>query len=384
MKKLSARTITWLIVLITILISSVYWLKFRPLTVMAHSVVTGELRSEVLGTGSLEARVKTTISTRIQERLDEVLVDQGDEVKAGQLLARLDDEELKQQVAVAEAALAVAETTAARVRTDEARAQAVLQQSQLQKKRFAKLFSSKFTSQEELDKATETLHIAEADLNRSRSAIVEADSQIVSAERNLQLRRVQLAFTKLRSPYEGLVVSRDRDPGGVVVPGTSILQLIDTKEIWISAWVDETAIASLSVGQPARVIFREEPNRNFSGELARIGREVDRETREFLVDVRVQLLPVNWAVGQRADVFIESGHKSGVVVIPQEFLLWHEGKPGAFVNDEGRARWRSITLGLYGQQNIEVTKGLSVGDQILKLPEGLKQPLEDGQAVTVQ
>ena len=350
----------------------------------AHRVVTGELRSEVMGTGSLEARVKTTISTRIQERLDEVLVDQGDEVKAGQLLARLDDAELKQQVAVAEATLAVAEATAARVRTDEARAQAVLHQARLENKRFTKLVSAKLASQEELDKATETLHIAEADLNRSRSAIVEADSQIVIAERNLQLRQVQLAFTKLRSPYKGLVVSRGRDPGGVVVPGTSILQLIDSKEIWISAWVDETAIAALSVGQHARVIFREEPNRNYSGKLARIGREVDRETREFLVDVRMQQLPVNWAVGQRADVFIETAHKSGVVVIPQEFLLWHEGKPGVFVNDEDRARWRSITLGLYGQKNIEVTKGLSVGDQILKLPEGLKQPLEDGQAVTVQ
>ena len=384
MKKLSARTITWLIILITILISFVYWLKFRPLTVTPHRVVTGELRSEVMGTGSLEARVKTTISTRIQERLDDVLVDQGDEVKAGQLLARLDDTELKQQVAVAEASLTVAEATAARVRTDEARAQAVLHQARLENKRFTKLVSAKLASQEELDKATETLHIAEADLNRSRSAIVEADSQIVIAEKNLHLRQVQLAFTKLRSPYKGLVVSRDRDPGGVVVPGTSILQLIDTKEIWISAWVDETAIAALSVGQPARVIFREAPDRNYSGELARIGREVDRETREFLVDVRVQQLPVNWAVGQRADVFIESGHKSGVVVIPQEFLLWHEGKPGVFVNAEGRVRWRSITLGLYGQNNIEVTKGLSIGDQILKLPEGLKQPLEDGQAVTVQ
>lgn len=351
---------------------------------MAHRVATGDVHSEVMGTGSLEARVKTTISTRIQGYLSEVLVDQGDEVKAGQLLARLDDAELKQQVAVAEATLVAAKATAARVRTDEARAQAVLHQARLENKRFTKLVSAKLASQEELDKTTETLHIAEADLNHSRSAIVEADSQSVIAEKNLQLRRVQLAFTKLRSPYEGLVVSRDRDPGGVVVPGASILQLINTKEIWISAWVDETAIAALSVDQPTRVIFREEPKRNYSGKLARIGREVDSETREFLVDVTVQQLPVNWAADQRADVFIESGHTSGVVVIPQDFLRWQDGKPGVFVNDDGRARWRSITLGLYGQQNIEVTKGLSEGDQILKLPNGLKHQLKDGQAVTVR
>ena len=75
------------------------------------------------------------------------------------------------------------------------------------------------------------------------------------------------------------------------------MQLIDTREIWISAWVDETAIAALEVGQPVRVVFRSEADRNYSGEVARLGREADRETREFMVDVRVQQLPVNWAVG---------------------------------------------------------------------------------------
>jgi hypothetical protein len=162
------------------------------------------------------------------------------------------------------------------------------------------------------------------------------------------------------------------------------LQLIDTREIWISAWIDETAIAALAVGQPARVAFRSEAGRNYSGEVARLGREADRETREFQVDVRVQTLPVNWAVGQRADVFIETGHKSGVVAIPQKFLLWREGKPGVFVNDDGRAGWRSITVGLYGQQDVEVAQGLSVGDQIVTPSENLKQALEDGQAVSVR
>ncbi len=383
MKTLSIRNIAWLIALATVLILVVYWLKFKPVSVMAYTVANGELRVEVMGTGSLEARVKTTISPRIQERLAEVLVDQGDTVKAGQLLARLDDAELKQQVAVAEATLAAAGTAVARVRTDEARAQAVLRQARLQQNRLAELVSGKAASQEELDKATETLHVAEADLNRSQSVIAEARSQTVNAERNLQLRRKQLAFTELRSPYGGLVVSRDRDPGGVVVPGSTILQLIDTREIWISAWIDETAIAALAVGQPARVVFRSEADRNYSGAVARLGRETDRETREFLVDVRVQPLPVNWAVGQRADVFIETGHKSNVVAIPQKFLLWREGKPGVFVNNDGRADWRSVTVGLYGQQDVEVTQGLAAGDQIVMPFESLKQALENGQAVSV-
>ena len=125
-----------------------------------------------------------------------------------------------------------------------------------------------------------------------------------------------LAFTEMRSPYDGLVTRRDRDPGGVVVPGASILQLVATNEIWVSAWVDETAMAGLKPGQPARVVFRSEPGKSYAGEVARLGREADRETREFVVDVRVKELPENWTMGQRAEVFIETGRKSDVVVMP--------------------------------------------------------------------
>jgi HlyD family secretion protein len=376
--------IYWLMILIAVLVFAGYWLKFKAAQVIAYSVVSGELHREVMGTGTLEARVKTTISPRIQERLVEVLVDQGDRVATGQLLARLDSAELKQQVAVAEAALDAANATVKRVHTDEARAQAVLQRAKLEYKRYAELADLNFASKSYFDQVAETLHIAEADFKRSQSAVVEAQKQAMAAEKNLQLRKEQLTFTELRSPYDGLIVRRDRDPGVVVVPGASILQLIDTDELWISAWLDETTIASLAVGQPARVVFRAEPNRNYLGQVARLGRETDRETREFLVDVRVQQLPVNWAVGQRAEVYIETGHKLDVAIIPQEFLFWRNGKSGVFVYEEGRAIWRDITLGLYGQQLVEVVHGLSAGDQIVKPPKELKITLEDGQAVVIR
>jgi len=97
-----------------------------------------------------------------------------------------------------------------------------------------------------------------------------------------------------------LITRRDRDVGDIVVPGAPIFKLVSTKEMWVSAWVDETAMAGLAKGQPARVVFRSEPKKNYEGKVSRLGSEVDRETREFLVDVGVDTLPENWAVGQRA------------------------------------------------------------------------------------
>jgi hypothetical protein len=143
-------------------------------------------------------------------------------------------------------------------------------------------------------------------------------------------------------------------------------------------------MAPLKVGQSARVVFRSEPELSYPGEVARLGREVDRETREFLVDVRVQQLPTNWAVGQRAEVFIETGRYQDVLTIPQQFLLWRAGKPGVMVNEDGKAHWRDIRLGLQGLRHSEVIEGLAADEQIIIPAQDAKPAIADGQAVEAQ
>jgi HlyD family secretion protein len=337
-----------------------------------------------MGTGTLESRVKTTISPRIQERLAEVLADQGDLVETGQLLARLDDAESRQQVAIADATLAAARATVERMQADETRAQAVLRQSRLDHDRSTELLAGKIAAQAEFDKTSEGLHVAEADLKRAQSAIREAERQVLAAEKSLLYQKTRLAFTEMRSPYNGLVTRRDRDAGGVVVPGASIMQLVDTNEIWVSAWVDETAMAGLRVGQPARVIFRSEPARLYAGEVARLGREADRETREFIVDVRVKELPDNWTIGQRAEVFIETDRKAGALLVPPHFIQWRDNKAGVFVNANGRAQWHEIEPGLRGLEAVEVVRGLADGATVVRPLPGQKKPLSEGQRVSAK
>lgn len=368
----------WLVALVVAIVIVVR-IKLAPAPVVTHIVQKAAVVAEVMGTGTLEARVKTTLSPRIQERLAEVLVDQGDHVSAGQLLARLDDGELKRQVEVSEAALASAKATADRVRVDEARAQAVEQLAQLDHKRVSGLLAAKISSQAELDIATEQLRVAESDLNRARAATVEAQQQINLAEKNLSYQRERLSFTRILSPYDGLVTRRDRDPGGVAVPGSSLLQLISTNELWISAWVDETAMVGLATGQVARIVFRSTPAQSYRGAVARLGREADRETREFIVDVRVKELPSNWTVGQRAEVFIETGRKSFVLLLPRAFVVWRSGKPGVFVAAGGKARWREIKLGLEGGDKVEVLEGVKEGEHVVKPTQ--RGALTDGQRI---
>ena len=361
----------------------VYWLKFSPILVQACGLERGSIAAEVLGTGTLEARVKTSVSPKISGRIAEVRTDQNRSVSAGEVLFTLDDGELRQQVAIAEAEVAVETAAIERLRSDQDRAAAVGLQARKQHERVRVLMERAVTSQEELDKATEALSVAMAGLSQAEAAITEGRRRLVAAEKTLEYHRTRLADTKVTAPFDGLIVRRHREPGDVVVPGSAVLSLIDTRELWISAWVDETGMANLELGQPARVVFRSEPERAFPGKVARLGREADRETREFVVDVQVLELPKNWAVGQRAEVFIETSRKQDALLLPTECVVWQGGEAGVFVSQAGRATWRKVQIGLHNPVRSEVASGLQVGERVI-LQQDLRAKLSEGRRIAVQ
>lgn len=358
----------------------VYWLKFTPLPVIEHRILRGPIVAEVMGTGTLEARVQATISPKISGRIGEVLVDQGDRVSAGELLVRLDDQELRQQVAIAQANLEATQAGIERLQADKRRASAVLEQSQKTHDRVQSLIERKAASQDDLDKAIEALSIAVAGVSQTEAAITEGQKEQVAAQRTLEYHQARLNDTEIRAPFDGLVVKRSREAGDVVVPGSSMLTLISTDELWIRAWVDETEMARLQAGQSARVVFRSEPDRSYRGTVIRLGREADRETREFIVDVRVLELPTNWAVGQRAEAFIEVARKDDVVLLPAELVVNRDGEAGVFLDDKGVAAWRPLTFGLRNRAVVEVPEGLQAGDMVIQPRESLS----DGRRVRVR
>ncbi|MCX7408480.1 MAG: efflux RND transporter periplasmic adaptor subunit [Planctomycetales bacterium] len=344
---------------------AVYWVRFLPIQVRQQQVARGELRAEVMGTGTLEARVKASMSPKISGRVRAIAVDQGDAVSSGQVLVTLDDDELQQQVEIAQANLETAQAAIDRLKSDEVRAAATLTAAKSEHQRNEKLRAGNTISQSDIDKSVEALAVAEAGVARAKFAVVEGRKQLVAAEKTMQYHQARLADTQITAPFDGLIVRRQRDAGDVAVPGSPILTLISTAELWISAWVDETEMSRLKVDQPARVVFRSEPDREFTGKVYRLGREADRETREFVVDVRILELPANWAVGQRADVFIETERKPEVTVLPPGFVVWRDNEPGVFLNANGSAEWRPLVLGLRRHDMVEVVRGVEPGELVI-------------------
>jgi HlyD family secretion protein len=356
---------------------------FVPVDVRSQEVTSGEVAAEVMGTGTVATHVKVTISANITGLLAEVLFDQGDLVKAGQVVARIDDRDLQRQVKVEEATVSARKATVDRLIADRNSASSTLELVSRNYERAQRLLGSKSIAQEEYDRALEAFTTGKAALERAEAALVEGRKQLIAAEETLEYQKARLTYTVITAPFDGLIVRRDRDPGDVVVPGTSILFLVSLKEVWISAWVDETGQAMVKRGQPARVVFRSEPDVDYRGTVVRIGRETDPETREFLVDVQPVQLPEQWSVGQRAEVYIETARTNQATVLPSKFLVNRAGVSGAFVAHEGHAQWRALTLGIKGRENVEVLEGLTPGDVVVMPADPKAAPLADGLRVSL-
>ena len=298
-----------------------WWFRFAPVAVNRHTVATGPITAEVMGTGTLEARTSAIVGPKIGGRIVSIAADQGDWVKAGTLLIQLEDGDLKQLVEMAASEAAAATATLGRLGATRHRAEAVLVQARTHHERMEQLVSRGAAPQQDLDNALEALSIAEAELSAAGAAVIEGQKRLDAAERFLEYQQARLHDCSIEAPFDGLVVRRDREAGDVVTPGSSVLTLVSPDPMWITAWVDETELARLAEGQPARVVFRSEPSVAYEGVVARVGREADRETREIVVDVRVQKLPANWAVGQRAEAYIQVDRRDAVTTLPVRLVL---------------------------------------------------------------
>jgi HlyD family secretion protein len=376
-------SVTRIAVAAVVIGAGVYWFRFAPVPVSAVKVTQGNIVAEVMGTGTLEARQKAIISPKISGRLLEVLADQGEEVEAGRLLFRLDDSELKQQVEMAQLSIAAAKAALDRFEADRTQARAILAQAENDHARIVTLTKSNAATVTDLEKSREQLDVANAGVARADAALAEARQQELVAVSTRAYHEAKLADTVIAAPFSGLIVQRFRDSGAIAVPGSPVLSLISKEVLWVSAWVDETEMSRIAVGQPARVAFRSEPDKTFRGEVTRLGRETDRETREFTVDVRVLELPTNWAVGQRAEVYIETASRIETSLLPAKAISWRERVPGVFTVRDDIAEWSPVKLGLSNRDLVEVLDGPAIGDQVL-LPTNAAKLTIEGRKVTIR
>jgi len=329
--------------------------------------------------GYVVARRQTTVSSKITGKVEEVLVEEGMRVEAGQVVALLDDSTERAQLD-----LAVSRVEAARAQLDEIRAQ--LRNAKLARDRLHDLLARNLTSQSSVDQA-------DATYDELAARLETGEENVKVAERSVALAEDALANMTIRAPFAGMVVSKNAQPGEMISPvsagggftRTGICTIIDTDSLEIEVDVNEAYIQRVEPGQAVSAVLDAYPDWRIPSEVVAIIPTADRQ--KATVRVRIGFLERDRRILRDMGVKVsflgalpanEEPEVQGVMVAGQAL---HSDDRGDYVwlVRNGAAERRGIEIGGPRDRNrILVVSGLAAGDTVVRSAES---PLANGQPV---
>ncbi|WP_332749165.1 efflux RND transporter periplasmic adaptor subunit [Hydrogenophaga sp.] len=350
-----------------------------------------ELRSAPLVRSlQFSARVATLsrveIGSTITGRVQAVLVEEGANVRRGDVLLRLESDELAAAFTQAEAAERQASARLAGLRsTGRTAAQAALAQTeatvraaQAELKRTEQLVAQGFVSASRLDEVRRALEVAQAQQTSARaqtraneetgSDLVQAQAQLAVAQATTQAAQARMAQATLVAPADAQVLLREVEPGQIVQPGKALLELALAGPTQISAQVDERFLEQLQPGQSARVVadaFAEQP---LAARVLSIAPSVDAQRGAIEVKLALDApAPAFLREDMTVSVEVETARRERALVLPLAALRnsLPDGSATVMVSSEGHARARSVKLGLRTLDAAEVVDGLAEGELVL-------------------
>lgn len=326
---------------------------FRPpMSVEVAKATKGDITAELSVVGNLIGAQTVDVVPRTGGRLISMNVKLGDRVSRGQLLAKIEDQELREQVKQAEAAHEVAQATVRQREADLKFAQVNLERSQ-------NLFQRNLLPRQSLDDAESRQAAAAAQVDLARA-------QISQTQARLEELRITLANTSITSPVNGYVGKRTGDVGAWASQQAPVASVVDISSVRLVANVVEKDLRLVNTGDPATVSVDAFPGETFKGRIARVAPVLDPATRTAEIEIEVpngdnRLKPGMYA---RMNVTIES--RQGTTLVPKVAVVDYSGTRGVFMmTAENKAKFIPIEIGIEDADRVEVRKGLSVGDTVV-------------------
>jgi len=339
--------------------------------------VPRETTAEALGT--VRAKTIAAVAPQMMGRLTAVLVAEGARVEAGALLATIDDQAVRAQLASAEGGVAEAES--AREEADRAVAQAEAGKSLAEKTyaRFRVLLAEKVVTPQEYDEVEMKRTVAVKEHERALQKTAQMDAKVTQAKGQAGAARIVLAYAKVIAPFAGVIVEKRADAGSMAVPGVPLFVLEDPRLHHIEASVSETYLPLLKVGTPVQGILDADPGKPFSAVVTEVVPTVDLNSRTFTVKAD---LPAGKArTGQSGRLRFAAG-TGMVLAVPKRAITRVGGNEGVFfVGDDNVARLSMITLGAEFDDRVEVLSGIEDGARVALSPI---DKLSDGARVEVR
>jgi RND family efflux transporter MFP subunit len=304
-------------------------------------------------TGTVHARETAIVSAQVAGRIQQVLVHEGDSVRAGQTLAVLDDAGFRASVDQAQAGVKAAQDEQAAAQTDAKLAASTLD-------RYRQLQVEKSVSPQEMDEVAQRAEAAASRLEAVRARTDAARAQEAAA-------RTTLDYTRLSAPFAGVVTARLADPGTLASPGMPVLQVDRAGALQLEATVDESTISAIHKGMKAQVAIDDGNSTGLAGTVAEIVPAADSTSRSFLVKIG---LPSSNQVhaGMYGTAEFAAGTRQAVV-IPRSSVVQRGSLACAYVLDGGDvAQLRYLTRGAAQGNLVEVLSGISPGEKLVDDP----------------
>ena len=303
--------------------------------------------------GTVEAAQSSAVASQMMGTIVRIDSREGDRVRAGQLLALIDDSQPR-------AALEQA-TAAAKVANNEviaADSQFTLAQSTLA--RYQQLYEEKSVSPQEFDEINARYQSAEAQRDMANAGAARASAALSQA-------RTSLSYTQIRAPFDGVITAKSADVGTLAAPGMPIFSVEDTRHYRLEATVDESSIGMARLGQAVPVVLDALGNGSLTGRVVQIVPAADPASRSFLVKIE---LPSNARV--RSGLFGRARFMRGersALLIPSTAALERGQLRAVYLLDSSSiAELRYVTLGGTFGQDVEVLSGLQPGEKLIADP----------------
>ena len=328
------------------------------------------IRDIRLFTGTLYPKSKVIIAPKIAGRLNKLLFNIGDKVEPGHLIARLDDEEFKQQVDQARAELEVAKANLEESRSN-------LEITKREFERTIALRKKKIASESDLDEA-------ESRYKSQEAKVKVATAQVVQKEASLKMAEVRLAYTQIRMPQnkdagQRVVGERYVDEGAMLAPNTPILSILDIGSVIAAIHVIERDYSKMGVGLEAKATTDAFPDKVFSGEIVRVAPLLKETSREARVEIEIQNHGWFLKPGMFVRVQIEFDQHDNATVVPVDAMVKRDGERGVFVAnlEEKKAYFVPVFPGIINGTRAEIVKP-SLSGYVVTLGHHL---LEDGASI---
>ena len=326
---------------------------FRPpMSVEVGKPTTGDITAQLNIVGNLIGAVTVDVVPRTAGRLVSVNVKLGDRVGRGQLIAKIEDQEINEQVKQAEASYQVAQATIRQREADLKFAQINLERSQ-------NLFQRQLLPRQSLDDA-------EARQSSSAAQLDLARAQFAQAEARLEELRIAKGNTSILSPVNGFVGKRNVDPGAWASSQTPVVSVVDISSVRLVANVVERDLRLVNAGDPALVEVDAFPGESFKGRIARVAPVLDPATRTAEIEIEVPNGTFRLKPGMYARMSVTIDSRSGTTLVPKNSVVDYEGKRGVFtMAGDNKARFVPLEVGIEDDTRVEVRNGVSTDDTVV-------------------